>query len=53
MVKVDAVGSGDTGEFTFEGIDRDDFDEPRGGKKKVAAKAAAGESDGKAESSGD
>ena len=42
LVKVDAIGSGDTGEFTFEGVARDELDEPRGSKSKVAAKVAAG-----------
>jgi len=41
MVKVDAVGSGDNAEFTFEGIARDELDEPRGSKPKVAAKVPA------------
>jgi ATP-dependent Clp protease ATP-binding subunit ClpC len=43
VVKVDATGSGDTGEFTFEGVDRDELDEPRGSKAKVAAKVASAE----------
>ncbi len=41
LVKVDAIGSGDMGEFTFEGIDRDDLAEPRDPKPKIKAKAAA------------
>jgi ATP-dependent Clp protease ATP-binding subunit ClpC len=40
-VKVDAIGSGDAGEFTFEGIDRDELNDPRDSKPKVTAKAAA------------
>jgi ATP-dependent Clp protease ATP-binding subunit ClpC len=46
MVMVDAIGSGGMGEFTFEGVTRDDLDEPRGSKAKVAAKVAAGETEG-------
>ncbi len=45
LVKVDAIGSGDMGEFTFEGVDRDELSEPVGGKPKVAAKTAAGADD--------
>jgi ATP-dependent Clp protease ATP-binding subunit ClpC len=41
IVKVDATGSGDDGEFTFEGIARDELDEPRGSKTKVTAKVPA------------
>jgi len=41
LVKVDAVGSGDMGEFSFEGIDRDEFAEARGETAKGKAKAAA------------
>jgi ATP-dependent Clp protease ATP-binding subunit ClpC len=41
IVKVDAIGSGDAGSFTFEGINRDELDEPRGSKAKVTAKTAA------------
>ncbi|HEX7589384.1 MAG TPA: NDP-hexose 4-ketoreductase, partial [Demequinaceae bacterium] len=41
IVKVDAIGSGDDGEFTFEGVSRDELDEPRGSKDKAKVKAAA------------
>jgi ATP-dependent Clp protease ATP-binding subunit ClpC len=41
-VKVDAIGSGDAGEFTFEGVSRDELNDPRGSKAKVTAKVAAG-----------
>ncbi len=41
LVKIDATGSGDAGEFTFEGVSRDELDESRGPKAKITAKVAA------------
>jgi ATP-dependent Clp protease ATP-binding subunit ClpC len=43
IVKVDATGLGDSGTFTFEGVDQEELEVPRGSKDKVAAKVAAAE----------